>query len=311
MKPNAFLEAAAQGRNDWWRYALNTAWVLFATLFLGSLPLMAVAVWLLLDNDPATQLDATTGALLGVPPWLGLALTLGPFVAGLAALLGGVAVLHRRSPVTLVTPGRPIRWGRIAAAGAAWALLVAGMSVVEALLYPGRYAFTPNLPALIPYALVAVLLLPLQTSAEELLLRSYLMQGVGRLVRRPWVLAGLSGLVFGLLHGANPEVGVDFWPAMAFYVLFGVALAALTLRTESAELALGVHAGNNLFAALFSTFKGSALPSPALFTANAFSPWYNLIALAVGLAVFAWLFARRPAPPPVQAGAAVPESLTK
>ena len=301
MKPNAFLEAAALGRNDWWRYLLTTAGVLFATLVLGALPLAAVAVWLLLDNNPATQLDGATGAVIGVPAWLGLLLTLLPFVAGLAALLGGVALLHRRSPVTLVTPGRPINWGRLVAAGAAWALLAAGMAVVEALLYPGRYAFTPDLPALIPYALVALVMLPLQTSAEELVLRSYLMQGVGRLVRQPLVLALLSALVFALLHGANPEVGVDFWPVMGFYFLFGLALALLTLRTESAELALGVHAGNNLFAALFATFKGSALPSPALFTANAFSPWYNLIALAVGLAVFALLFARKlaaaPAPP--------------
>jgi hypothetical protein len=69
-------------------------------------------------------------------------------------------------------------------------------------------------------------------------------------------------------------------------------LAALTLHTESAELALGVHAGNNLFAALFVTFPASALASPALFTANTLDAWYGLISLAVALAVF-WVIASR------------------
>lgn len=292
---NAFLDAAGQGQNEWWRYALNVAWVLFATLFLGAIPLGVLLVVLMLDNDPATTFNATTGALSGVLPALGLALNLLPFVAGLAALLGGVALLHRRSPRTLVTPGRPIAWGRVAQGAGVWVALVVGMSVVEALLFPGRYAFTPNLGQLLPFAVVALLLLPLQTSAEELFFRSYLLQGAGRLTRNPVALSALSGLAFALPHAANPEVAVSFWPVMGFYFLLGAVLAALTLRTESAELALGVHAGNNLFTALFANFEGSALPTPALFTAATFDPWYNLIGVAVALAVLWAVCGRRPA----------------
>jgi membrane protease YdiL (CAAX protease family) len=300
---NAFLEAAAQGKNTWWRYVATVVVFLIATLIIGALPIAVVAVVFQVDNNPLTSVNPETAAITGLSPALGLALQLLPFVCGLVALLGGVALFHRRHPRTLVTPGRPINWGRIAAAAGLWAALAGAAAVVEALLYPGRYAFTPNLGDFIPYALVAIILLPLQTSAEELFFRSYLLQGVGRLIRQPVVLSLLSGLAFAVPHLANPEVSVDFWPVMAGYFVTGVGLAALTLRTESAEVALGLHAGNNLFAALFATFPGSALASPALFTANTLDPWYSLISGAVALVVF-WVIASRwrEAAPAVGAG---------
>jgi uncharacterized protein len=292
---NAFLDAVGQGQNHWWRYALNVASVLFATLFLGAVPLGVAVVAVSLDADPATTFNTTTGALLGVPPALALVLMLAPFAAGLVALLIGTRLLHRRSPRTLITPGPAIRWGRVALGAAVWVALALVMSLVEALLFPGRYTFTPNLPQLLPFALAALVMIPLQSSAEELFFRSYLLQGAGWLVRNPIVLTLLSALAFALPHAPNPEVTAGFWPVMAFYFLFGATLAALTLRTASAELALGVHAGNNLFTALFANFKGSALASPSLFTVTTLDPWYNLAAVAVALAIFLIVFGRRSA----------------
>jgi membrane protease YdiL (CAAX protease family) len=292
---NPFLDAARLGKNDWWRYLLSLGLILFSTLVLGALPLVAGALVVTLDGDPATDVNLANGALIGVPPALSLALVMLPFAAGLAALLLCVALLHRRSPRTLVAPGRPVRWGRVLLAALVWAGLAAVLSLVEARLYPGRFAFTPDLPRLLPFALVALLIIPLQTSAEELFFRSYLLQWLGLRLRQPLLLSALSGLAFALPHSANPEVGADYWPVMAFYFLLGFALAAITLRTQSAEVALGVHAGNNLFTAVLVNFTGSALETPSLFTASGFSPWYNLIASGVALSLLAALFGRRPA----------------
>jgi membrane protease YdiL (CAAX protease family) len=289
---NAFLDAARLGKNDWWRYLLSLGLILFSTLVLGALPLVAGAVLVTLDADPATDINLANGALIGVHPALSLSLVMLPFAAGLAALLFCVAVLHRRPPRTLVTPGRPVRWDRVLLAALVWAVLAAILSLVESLLYPGRFAFTPDLPRLLPFTLVALLIVPLQTSAEELFFRSYLLQWLGRRLRHPLLLSALSGLAFALPHSANPETGADFWPVMAFYFLFGFVLAAITLRTESAEIALGVHAGNNLFTAVLVNFTGSALETPSLFTASGFSPWYNLAATAVALAVLYIVFGR-------------------
>jgi membrane protease YdiL (CAAX protease family) len=292
--PNPVLDAARLGKTDWWRYVLSVGLILFATLILGALPLTVGVVMVRLDGNPATDVNFTNGSLIGVPPALSLALVMLPFAAGLAALLVCVPVFHRRPARTLVTPGGPVRWGRVLAAAGVWAALVGLMALVESVLYPGRFAFTPDLPRLIPFALVALLVMPLQTSAEELFFRSYLLQWLGLRLRQPLVLSALSGLAFAVPHSANPEVGADFWPVMAFYFIFGFALAVVTLRTQGAEVALGVHAGNNLFTAIFANFTGSALQTPSLFTASGFSPWYNLIATAVALGVLVTAFGRRP-----------------
>jgi membrane protease YdiL (CAAX protease family) len=294
--PHSFLDGAALGQNHWWRYVLTVALVLFAAFILGSVPLFGGLLVVMFDGRDATTFDPATGALVGINPTLSFILLMCPFVAWLAALLGSVAVIHRRHPRTLVRAGAPIRWGRAVLGGAVWAVLVAAMALVESFLFPGRYAFTPNLLVFLPFALVALILTPVQTSAEELLFRSYLLQGAGRLLRQPIALAALSGLFFALPHAANPEVSVSFWPVMGFYFLFGFALAALTLRDQGAELALGVHAANNLFTALFANFEGSALQTPSLFTASGFDPWYNLIGTAVALGIFFLVF-RRAAPP--------------
>ncbi len=290
--PNPFLEAARRGRNEWWRHVLTVAVVLVATLVVGSVPQVAGLLYVMFDSSAATTFDPLTGAFVGLNPTLSFSLLVFPFVLWFASLLLAVAIIHRRHPRTLVTPGPRVRWGRLLAGGAVWAVLVSGMSLLESVLFPGRYAFTPNLPVLAPFVVAAVVFIPLQTSAEELFFRSYLLQGAGLLVRRPVVLAALSGLLFALPHIANPEVRANFVAVMAFYFIFGAALAALTLRDGGAELALGVHAANNLFTALFANFEGSALQTPALFTASGFDPWYNLIGSAVALLVLYVAFAR-------------------
>src|SRR5262249_3328162 len=105
--------------------------------------------------------------------------------------------------------------------------------------------------------------------------------------------AALTGLIFAALHLANPEVGADFWPVMAFFFVFGVGLALLALRDNGLELALGIHAGNNLFTALVANFKGSAVETPSIFTAAGFTPWYSLVATIVALALLYAVFFRK------------------
>jgi membrane protease YdiL (CAAX protease family) len=288
-----FLDAALQGRNDLWRYLLGIGVILIAVFFIGGLPVLAVVVYMLGDGNPATDFNTTTGALIGLDPLLLFVINLVPFVVAFAAIGAVVVYIHRRPFRSLVNASGSVRWIRIAQGAAAWLVIAAIATVVESVLYPGRYALTLDLPRLLPFALAALLLLPFQSAAEELFFRGYALQGLGLLNRQPLALAVLSGLIFAIPHGANPEVASDFWVVMGFYFVFGAGMTLITLLDNGLEHAIGIHAANNIFTAIFANFHGSALETPALFTGSSFSPWYTLVSTAVGIWVFCLIFAPR------------------
>jgi uncharacterized protein len=287
-----FIDAARLGRNDWWRYALGLALIAIATLFIGGVPLAVAVVYVGADGNPATDVNLTNGAIVGIAPAISLAVTLFPFIMAFFAILLVARLIHGRPASSLAAPGRPFRWGRLARGFAGWFVIGAAVTVVEAVLFPGRYRLTLDLEQLLPFAVVAVLLFPLQSSAEELFFRGYLLQGLGLRLRSPLLLAMITGLIFALLHIENPEVGSEFWLVMGFYFVFGIALALFTLRDNGLELALGIHAANNLFTALVANFKGSAVESPSIFTASGFTPWYSLVSTLIGLVVLYVVFFR-------------------
>lgn len=282
----SFLEAARHGKNGWWRYALGAVFLFFVAFIVGALPLLAAVLLTQLDGNPATGFDRGTGMLIGTDPLLTFVLLMCSFVALLLGLALVASVLHRRSPVTLVTPGRPIHWRRVAQGLVVWVLLIAVTSLVEAVVFPGRYTLTFDLRRWLPFALVALVLVPIQAGSEELLFRGYVLQGLGLLTRSPLLLAVASALPFALLHFANPEVEQHFWLVMGYYFVFGMGMALITLRDNSLELAIGVHAGNNLFGALLANFAGSALQTPAIFTADGFDPLFNFVGVVVVLGLF-------------------------
>jgi hypothetical protein len=121
---------------------------------------------------------------------------------------------------------------------------------------------------------------------EELFFRGYLLQGLGQLIQQPSILAAVNGLLFMLPHTLNPEVASGVVLTLLYYWAIGAFFTWLTLKENRLELALGVHAANNLFVALFVNFKGSALYTPALVMSNRLDPLYNLLSFIVMAGVF-------------------------
>jgi hypothetical protein len=112
---------------------------------------------------------------------------------------------------------------------------------------------------------ISLLFLPLQTSFEELLFRGYFMQGLGVLAKNRWFPLLVTSVVFGLLHGANPEVDKLGNQIMIFYIGTGLLFGITTLMDEGTEIALGMHAANNIIAALFVTTDWMAFQTAALY----------------------------------------------
>jgi uncharacterized protein len=283
-----YLEVAHQGRNEWWRYLISLPAILAVWFLVGSIPVVLLMAYVSTDADPGTGFSAT--GFTGIPVTLEFLFTMSSFIPFLVGTLLAVRFIHARSLKTLVTGEAHIRWGRIFAGAGAWLLIAALISTVESLLYPGRYVLTFQPAALLIFAVIALILIPLQTSAEEVFFRGYLLQWMGLRLKNKWLLSLLNGILFFVPHVANPEMAVDSLLIGLGYFVFGFFLALITLQDDGMELALGIHAANNLFAAIFANYTITALPSPALFTIQTLDPAYGLISLVIGATVFYILF---------------------
>ena len=106
---------------------------------------------------------------------------------------------------------------------------------------------------LVPAGLILIFL---QSTAEELLFRGYLQQQLAARFRSPLVWMLLPSLLFGLGH-ASGEYGSNNILVIAVLTLSGLIAADVTRRTGALSLAMGLHVGNNILAILI---LGYALP---------------------------------------------------
>ena len=286
---NDYLEVARQGKNDWWRYLISFPAILVTWLFIGSIPVVILMMYVSLDGDPATDFSGT--GFVGIPVLLEFLITMVSFIPLLAATLLAVRFIHERPLKTLITAHAHIRWRRVLAGAGVWLLIAALLSTVESILYPGRYVLTFQ-PVLLIFALLALILTPLQTSAEEVFFRGYLLQWMGLRSKNQWLLSILNGALFFLPHAANPEMATDSILIGLGYFAIGFFFTLITLQDRGMELALGMHAANNLFAGLFANYSVTALPSPSLFTVQTLDPVYSLVSLVVGMIAFYVVFFR-------------------
>lgn len=285
-----YLELARHGKNDWWRYLISLPGILATWLLVGSIPVVLFMAYVSMDGDPATDFSGT--GFVGVPVIVEFLVTMSSFVPFLVATLLAVRFIHARPLKTLLTAQLNVRWGRILAGAGTWLIIATLLSLVEALLYPGRYILTFQPARLLLFALFALVLIPIQTSAEELFFRGYLLQWMGLRLKNKWLLSLLNGILFFLPHAINPEMATNSLLIGLGYFATGFFLAFITLQDNGIELALGLHAANNLFAALFANYEVTALPSPSLFTVQVLDPVYSLVALIAGLILFYLVFFR-------------------
>jgi len=271
-----YLDLALQGRNAWWRYALGVLTIAFFWLVLGYVPyLLLVGAGL---SDQLLEYLAVNFSILMM----------------LAGLVLAVKLIHRRPLISLVTPEARVSWGRMAQGALVWTAIAAIIVAIEHLLYPERYYLSFDAGRLFLFVALVLVLTPVQAATEELVFRAYAMQGLARLTRRPAVLAVVSSLIFTAPHMLNPEVHQYGLLLMAAnYFAIGMLLATATLRDGRLELAMGVHAVNNVLLALVANYEGSALATESIFMATELDPVYSLVTLIAGTLVFhAWIFGR-------------------
>jgi CAAX protease family protein len=277
-----YLDLARRGRNEWWRYLLGAITIAFFWMVLGYVPLLLLLV---------VEVDDRLVEYLAVNFSI---------VMMLAGLMLAVKVIHRRPLLSLITPEAKVDWRRIGQSVLAWCVIAAVITLIEHALYPDRYYLSFDPGQFLVYLALVLVLTPIQTTTEELVFRGYAMQGLGLLTRRPALVAVASSVIFTIPHLLNPEVHEHGVLIMAAnYFAIGVLLATITLRDGRLELAIGLHAVNNVFLALVANYEGSALTTESVFTARELDPAYSLVTIVIGAVVFhRWIFRRASAPAP-------------
>lgn len=276
LLPAGFLDLPVTGKTDWWRYVVSILAILFGWQVIGAIPYIVLAQTGLMDD-----------ALIN---YITLNLS---FIALIAALALSMLLIHRRKPVTLVTPNARIDIKAIIKPFVIWVLITLVATAIDAVIHPGSYQVSFNLMKWLEFLPFALILTPLQAAAEELLFRGYALQTLGHLSRNKWVLAILSGVIFAVPHFMNPEMQYGAIPTGLYYFCFGLALTLITLKTNNLSAAIGIHAANNLFTVLIANYRDSALPSPSVFTAAIVDPVYNLAAFILGILVFYLILLRK------------------
>ncbi len=260
-----FIQQAYKGNNEWYIYIVVLFMVFFGWQFIGALPLLGLAS-LYAENSQEFMLAASDNfTSLGIDKNLYLFIVILMFVFALAFLYIGIKFLHKRAFKTVVTSRERIDWSRFFHGFVTWGLVSAVTIGAGIAFAPDNYVwnFQP-----IPFSilvLVSFLFLPLQTSFEELFFRGYLMQGIGVFVKNRWFPLLLTSIIFGLLHGANPEIEKLGYVAMVFYIGTGLFFGIITLMDEGLELAMGLHAINNIMAAFLVTTNWTVFQTDALF----------------------------------------------
>lgn len=181
-----------------------------------------------------------------------------PLAAGLGLLFLWVKYIHKQSIKSLTTSRSKIDWKRFWFAFVFWGIISSGFIVLDYYMTPEDYVFNFKLGPFLILCVIAIVLIPLQTSFEEYLFRGYLMQGLGVISKTRWFPLLTTSVIFGLLHIANPEVEQLGYVIMVYYIGTGLFLGVVTLMDEGLELALGFHAANNLFTALLVTADWTA-----------------------------------------------------
>lgn len=258
-----YLQQAFRGKNKFTHYLAGIILLFVSTQIIGALPLViATAINKILNPDVVPSISNS----FGLDQNLGLALMLLPFMVGCFTLYYVIKKIHKKKFNDVLTTRPKFDFKRAGIGALIWAgiLFISSIPIFLNTDQSIVFQFDP-----IPFFIllvICVLILPFQTSFEELVFRGYFMQGLAVATKNRWFPLLITSITFGLMHAANPEVAeFGFWMAMPSYIIMGLVMGLVAVMDNGLEISLGMHFANNCISAIFFTSTASALQTPALF----------------------------------------------
>ncbi len=290
FRTTAFEDFIAPARHypEIWRILLGV--FVAVIVYLAPILLIFIGIGLLF---PALVFEVQTALQTPDTPRAMLVLLSTFLFMGLGAVMA--AAIHRRGLASLIGPFRPACQNFSRTVLGVGALFLVTGFIVSLFVGddPTRHL---SLTRWLSYLPLALPLLLVQTGAEELLFRGYLMQALAARFKSAIIWMGLPTVLFGLAHfnGAlDPRLTVLLICATG---LFGLVAADLTRITGNLGAAIGFHFTNNFFALFLVAIQGemsglSLYTAP--FTMQDVDILIPLIIVDMVTVVMAWALLRR------------------
>ena len=257
----SFIDKAKEGNTSFSSYLLGIV-LIISVYLLGSYFLILDLQWNfgIESFDGISQKEIVR--ILGNNRFLAWLIV--PFLFVALFLVIHTKFVHKRTVLSIFSGRENFDWKRVLFS---FSLLFSVLSLFLFIQYlsSDSLIFQFDLQKFIPLFFIAIFLLPIQTSCEELLFRSYILQGIKLRTKKNSIAVLISGLMFGAIHIGNPEIAKIGYHIIVYYMLVGVFLALISLFDNGIELALGYHAANNVFAALMITNNWQAFQTDAVF----------------------------------------------
>jgi uncharacterized protein len=261
----SFIDKAQEGNTSFSSYLLGIV-LIISVYLLGSYFLILDLQW----NFGIESFDGISQKeilrILGNNRFLAWLIV--PFLFVALFLVIHTKFVHKRTVLSIFSGRENFDWKRVLFS---FSVLFSVLSLFLIIQYlsSDSLVFQFDIQKFIPLFFIAIFLLPIQTSCEELLFRSYILQGIKLRTKKNSIAVLISGIMFGAIHIGNPEIAKIGYHIIAYYMLVGVFLALVSLFDNGIELALGYHAANNIFAALMVTNNWQAFQTDAVFMDNA------------------------------------------
>lgn len=173
-----------------------------------------------------------------------------------------VAVVHRVRPrwLTSVSPG--VRWRYLVACALVALVVLNTVLALSVWVTRQPWEIHPQ-TGIVAFLVVIALTTPIQSAAEEVFFRGYLLQALGSLgsgtsalsavMRSRWFAVVASAFLFACFHGISQQNLPLFLDRFGF----GLVAGWLVTRTGGLEAAIGAHVVNNICAWVYAALTTS------------------------------------------------------
>ena len=274
-----FLWDKSYNLKNFWYYILGSFIIILFSTF-GQIPLMFY-----LPSEIPSPDSNPMDILKGIPSNLRLFLILISSAITIPGIWLTVTKLHDLPFISVITGRKKIDFERILYSFMIWGTAISSLVFLDYSLNPDDYQVNFKVKEFIILFIIAISLIPIQISVEEIVFRGYLMQGFGNWFNSRFMALFLSSTVFGLLHFSNPEIDALGNKFIVQYITAGFILGIIALMDDGLELSLGLHAAQNLIGVLLLTADWTVLQTESILKYTA-DPEIRTVDLLVSLSLY-------------------------